>query len=88
MTIGKAPCVVDGVFTGISPRYSLSISKLFVKPRVSDMSGSSKQLTLFDCAKSAAKRAKLTPEELSPEVSSSNKICEDHSGDEEGCTLI
>ena len=45
------------------------------------MSGSSKQLTFFDCAN--AKRAKLTPEELSPEVSSSNKVCEDYSGDED-----
>ena len=53
------------------------------------MSGSSKQLTLFDCAslKSAAKRPKVTPEELSPEVSSSNKVCEDYSGDEEGIEL-
>ena len=45
------------------------------------MSGSSKQLTLFDCAN--AKRAKLTPEELSPKVSSSNKVCEDYSSDED-----
>ena len=44
------------------------------------MSGSSKQLTLFDC--SNVKRAKLTPEELSPEVSSSNKVCEDYSDED------
>ena len=30
------------------------------------------------------KQAKITPEELSPQVSNSNKICEDYSGDEEG----
>ena len=64
-----------------------------VKPRarVNGMSDSSRQLTLFDCAslKSAAKRAKVTPEELSPETSSSDKVCdrEDYSGDEEGAQM-
>ena len=41
---------------------------------------------LFDCASlttSAAKRAKVIPEQISPEVSSSNKVCDDYSGDED-----
>ena len=49
------------------------------------MSGSSKQLTLFDCTYlKSAKRAKLSVKELSPGVQSSNKVCEDYSGNEEG----
>ena len=49
------------------------------------MSGSSKQLTLLNCAtrKYSAKRVKLTPAEESPETLSSNKVREDYS-DEEG----
>ena len=60
-----------------------------MKPRVNVMSDSSRQLTLLDCAnlKSAAKRAKVTPEKLSPETSSSDKVCEDYSGDEEGAQM-
>ena len=61
------------------------------RARVNGMSDSSRQLTLFDCAslKSAAKRAKVTPEELSPETSSSDKVCdhEDYSDDEEGAQM-
>ena len=50
------------------------------------MSDSSKQMTLFDCAsqKSAARQAKVTPKELLPRTSSSNKVCKHYSGDEEG----
>ena len=46
------------------------------------MSDSSKQLILFDCAslKSAAKRAKVIPGDLSAEASSSNEVCEEYCG--------
>ena len=50
------------------------------------MRDSSKQLMIFDCAslKSVAKQAKVIPEELSLEVSSSNKVYENYSEDSNG----
>ena len=53
-----------------------------MKPHGSVMSDSSKQLTLFDCAslKSAAKRAKVIPGDLSAEASGSNEVCEEYYG--------
>ena len=53
------------------------------------MSDSSKQLTLFDCAslKSAAKRAKVIPGDLSAEVSGSNEVYEEYYGNVEGVQM-
>ena len=60
-----------------------------MKPRGSVMSDSSKQLTLFDCAslKSAAKRAKVIPGDLSAEVSGSNEVYEEYYGNVEGVQM-